>query len=71
MSKEAKQIEAPKEHKVATKTAYCMIQGANFMQYRLLKLTFEDGVLVAQEDDGNPDLKPVVLGRLLKRMVKV
>lgn len=52
-------------------TAYTMIPGDNFMQYKVVAFKLVDGKVVGQEQIGTADLKPVVLGRLIKLLHRV
>lgn len=52
-------------------TAYAMVQGANNRQYKILKMTIEEDVVLETEQVGSADLKPVVLGRFLKMLVRL
>ncbi len=60
------EVKAPKKT-----VAYAMVQGANFMQYKIIAFRLEDDVVVSQEIVGVPDLKPIVMGRLLRLLVRV
>lgn len=51
--------------------AYMMAPGSSSLQYRIYELTLEDGIVADQKEIGNPDLKSVVLGRLIKLLVKL
>lgn len=47
--------------------AYMMMQGANHLQYKAYRLVIdENDKIVEKTMIGNPDLKAVVFGRLLK-----
>ncbi len=47
--------------------AYMMMQGANHLQYKAYRLVVdENDKIVEKTMIGNPDLKAVVFGRLLK-----
>lgn len=52
-------------------TAYTMIPGDTFMQYKVVAFKLEDGQIVGQEQIGTADLKPIVLGRLIKLLHRV
>ena len=58
----------PTETKKAERhVAYMMQQGSNYLQYKAYRLVLdENDVIVEKTMIGNPDLKAVVFGRLLK-----
>ena len=50
-----------------THVAYMMQQGSNHLQYKAYRLVVDDNdIIVEKTMIGNPDLKAVVFGRLLK-----
>lgn len=63
------------EEKVETKkkvsTAYTMVPGDNFMQYKVVAFKLENDKVVGQTQIGSADLKPVILGRLIKLLHRV
>lgn len=55
------------EKKSERHVAYMMQQGANALQYKAYRLVIdENDVVIEKTMIGNPDLKAVVFGRLLK-----
>lgn len=57
----------PTEVKAERHVAYMMQQGSNYLQYKAYRLVLdENDVIVEKTMIGNPDLKAVVFGRLLK-----
>lgn len=55
------QTEGKRSHKIA----YMMVQGARNC-YEAYRLELDGDKIVSKKMIGNPDLKPVVFGRLLK-----
>ncbi len=57
----------PTEVQAEKHVAYMMMQGANHLQYKAYRLVIdENDKIVEKTMIGNPDLKAVVFGRLLK-----
>ena len=59
--------EVTKEKQEGRHVAYMMMQGENHLQYKAYRLVIDDEDRIVEKTMiGNPDLKAVVFGRLLK-----
>lgn len=51
--------------------AYAVVHGSKALQYKLVQLHIEDDIVIDKIELGNPDLKAIVVGRLMKRLARL